>query len=90
MSPEPRQGPGIPLSAELTRFESDALNAGAKKWNQTREAHVKWLIKAEALGLLIYSEEGAESRKLLRESESSTVHYPDSVSVSVSRADEKE
>lgn len=89
MSPTDKQGPGIPLNVELTRKEHDLLMLGSKKDKREPRAQVRWLIEAYGLGLLKYSEEGADSRSLLRE-DGAEVHYPDSVSVSTSRVADKE
>jgi hypothetical protein len=88
VSPE-KQGPGIPLNVELTRKEHDLLILAAKKDKRDPSSQARWLIEAYGLGLLKFTEEGAESRKLLRASESE-IHYPDSVSVSASRVVDKE
>jgi hypothetical protein len=88
MSPE-KQGPGIPLSVELTRKEHDLLLLSARKNKRTPEAQVRWLIEMDGLGFLPFTMEGAASRSLLRASEAE-IHYPDSVSVSASRVVDKE
>jgi hypothetical protein len=84
-----KQGPGIPLTLELSRRENDLLHLAAKKDKRDPRAQVRWLIEAYGLGLLRYSEEGASTRTLLRVTEEE-VHYPDSVSVNTSRAVDKE
>lgn len=84
-----KQGPGIPLSIELTRKEHDLLALAAKKDKREPQAQVRWLIEAYGLGLLRFSEEGAGSRTLLHANEGE-VHYPDTVSVSTSRVADKE
>lgn len=89
MSSPDKQGPGIPLNVELTRKEHDLLALASKKDKRDPRAQVRWLIEAYGLGLLVYSEEGSETRTLLRASEEE-VHYPDSVSVSTSRVVDKE
>ena len=89
MSDSSKQGPGIPLSGELSRKEFDLLTLAARKDKREPWAQVRWLIENYGLGLLRFSEDGAEVRSLLRASESE-VHYPDSVSVSTSRVVDKE
>jgi hypothetical protein len=89
MSPPEKKGSGIPLNVELTRKEHDLLMLGAKKWKHTPQEHVRWLIEASGLGFFIYSEEGAAARSLFRANEAE-IHYPDSVSVSISPIDDKE
>ena len=89
MSPSEKQGPGIPLSIDLTRKENDLLILSARKDKRDPRAQVRWLIEAYGLGLLKYSEEGSEARTLLRATESE-VHYPDSVSVTTSPIADKD
>ena len=89
MSPSEKQGPGIPLSIELSRKEHDLLLLAARKDKRDPQAQVRWLIEAYGTGFLRFSEEGAEARTLLRASESE-VHYPESVSVSTSQVGGKE
>lgn len=91
MTPTEKQGPGIPLAGELTRKEYDILMLIAKKLKHEKNPWnvVRWLIEAYGTGRLPYSEEGAEVRSLLR-GLGAEVHYPDSVSVSMSPAVDKE
>ena len=89
MMPVEKQGPGIAITVELTRKENDLLLLAAKKDKRDPRAQMRWLIEAYGLGLLRFSEEGAASRSLLRGGEAE-VHYPDSVSVSASRVDDKD
>lgn len=89
MSPAEKPTSGIPVTIELTRKEHDLLMLGARKWKQTPQEHVRWLIETSGLGFFIYSEEGAATRSLFRASETE-IHYPDSVSVSKSQAADKE
>lgn len=84
-----KPGPRIALTLELTRKENDLLEAGARRDKRTREAQARWLIETYGTGFFVYTEAGAESRALLRETEEE-IHYPDSVSVNTSRAGDKE
>ena len=61
MSPPDKQGPGIPFTCELTRKEHDLLALASRKDKRQPQAQVRWLIEAYGLGLLKYSEEGAEA-----------------------------
>lgn len=89
MSAPEKNGPGIPLNLELTRLEHDLLMLGAKKDKRDPRAQVRWLIETYGLGLFLFTEVGADSRKLLRATEAE-IHYPDSVSVSRSPIADKE
>ena len=89
MSPIEKQPAGIPLRMDLTRKEHDLLVLGARKDKRDPVGQVRWLIEAYGMGLLKYSEEGAASRNLLRANQSE-IHYPDSVTVNMSQADDKD
>ncbi len=80
---------GVPLSLELTRKESDLLKLAARKDKRDERSQVRWLIEAYGTGLLVYEEEGAAARTLLRATQKE-VHYPDSVFASTPQDDDTE
>lgn len=86
---ESKPSHGIHIELELSRKEYDLLLLACRKDKREIPAQIKWLVESYGMGFLPYTEEGSESRKLLRAGEAE-IHYPDSISVSTSRAADKE